>query len=188
MKSWVYAPPYARDRSGHDFAPRGLRPEREGIWVIRSEQSRREASDDLRAAASHPSKLDLQTYISAKLQQLRTLPEGWDGGSGRAVAQAVTHQAYRVLDHLTTSRSVFPFLTPTDDGGVLAEWRAGRERIEVEFSPDDPPYGFAAGSDGITRIDEYLNSSTSLAKTKRLLEVLSGRVWAENPTWRTLFS
>ncbi|WP_139063528.1 hypothetical protein [Streptomyces zinciresistens] len=159
------------------------------MWLIRKVAPRLagEGSVSHLQPLGASTKLELQMYISSKLRELRSLETGWDGGHAEPIAQSVTHQTYRVLDHLTESRSVYPFLTPTAEGGVLAEWRAGKERLEIEFSPGEPPYVYAANIDGESRVDGYLSDRGIALEAKRALKEISLRVWASNPTWKRLF-
>ncbi|MFB9581711.1 hypothetical protein [Streptomyces goshikiensis] len=135
------------------------------------------------------SKLEIQTYVIDKLRELRNLPYDWDGAGGSPVSQDVAQAAYRALDRIADFRTVFPFITPGEEGSVLLEWRAGRERIELEFFPDDAPFVRHVDSDGHVRINGALgDSGTGYGEVRRSLSNLSSRIWVANPGWKSLFS
>lgn len=172
-----------------DFARPSRRSEPAGMWVIRKVASHLagESASHFLPPLGASTKLELQLYTSSKLQELRSLEVGWDGGHADSVSQGVTHQVYRILDQLADSRSVYPFLTPTSEGGVLAEWRAGKERLEIEFTPGEAPYVYAVNVDGELRIDGHLGEKGIAAEARRALKDLSLRVWTSNPAWKRLF-
>ncbi|MGW0908152.1 hypothetical protein [Streptomyces sp. NPDC002853] len=174
--------------SPNSFA-RASRREAPGMWVIRKAAAQLvgEIGSTSMQSTTASTKLELQMYVSSKLCEFRTLEAGWDGGHAGPVTQSITHQAYRILDQLTDSRSVYPFLTPTIEGGILSEWRAGKERLEIEFSPGETPYVYAVSVDGAVRIDDYLGGGRVASDAKRALREISLRVWASNPTWKRLF-
>jgi len=161
----------------------------QGIWVIRRAAARKRTDGSgARLPEGAPTKLELQTYVTSKLKELRCLELGWDGAQAGPVTQKVTHEVYRTLDQVTEARSVYPFVTPTAEGGILAEWRAGKERIEIEFTPNDDPYVYVVDSDGVTQVDGYLRERGTLLGVRRALKEISQRVWATNPTWKRLFT
>ncbi|MEV6564102.1 hypothetical protein [Streptomyces kronopolitis] len=159
------------------------------LWMIRRTPTATPRDRRLAGERESENKLELQTYISNKLHELRALPTDWDGTGGEPLAQAVTHQAYRTMDQLTDFRSVFPFVTPGEEGSALFEWRAGMERLEVEFLPEGPPYVSYRDADGVTQIDGDLGShGASHGQIRRVLASLSARIWMSNPNWKQLFS
>ncbi|MGW3337936.1 hypothetical protein ACWDCL_10715 [Streptomyces sp. NPDC001009] len=159
------------------------------LWMIRRTPAA--APQDLRLVGERESesKLELQTHISGKLYELRTLPDDWDGAGSGPLSQAVTHQAFRTLDQLTDFRSVFPFITPGEEGSVLFEWRAGLERLEIQFFPDEAPYVNYVDPEGRRQIEGDLGSrGVSYGEIRRVLTSLSARIWVANPGWKQLFS
>ena len=179
-------------KQGELFPPMGVRAgvrAAADLWMIRRTPT--SSSRDLRLAGKRDSenKLELQAYISGKLHELRTLPVDWDGAGGEPLTQAVTHQAYRTMDQLTDFRSVFPFVTPGEEGSALFEWRAGMELLEIEFLAGEPPYVSYRDTDGVTQIDGDLGSrGASYGQIRRVLASLSARIWMSNPNWKQLFS
>ncbi|MER5753080.1 hypothetical protein [Streptomyces sp. NPDC002088] len=166
----------------------GARPAAD-LWMIRRTPSA--TSQELRLVGERESesKLELQTHISGKLHELRTLPTDWDGAGGEPLTQTVTHQAYRTMDQLTDFRSVFPFVTPGEEGSVLFEWRAGAERLEIQFFPGESPYVSYVDPEGYRKIEGDLGSrGVSYGEIRRILSSLSTRIWVANPGWKQLFS
>lgn len=93
------------------------------------------------------------------------------------------------MDQLTDFRSVFPFVTPGEEGSVLFEWRAGVERLEIEFFSAEPPYVSYRDADGVTQIDgDFGSRGASYGQIRRVLASLSARIWMSNPNWKQLFS
>ena len=101
------------------------------------------AAKILRRAAGNPVRQDLSwdaraglldpLDVPARLDELRSMTDGWMNGEGRAPSQAG-------LDWLSDSfernfpRDVpLPYIFPTSDGGVLAEWSLGSAGVEFEF-------------------------------------------------------
>lgn len=159
------------------------------LWMVRraaeGSPHERHLVDERQTAG----KLEVQSYVSSKLYELRTLAPNWDGFGNGPLSQPVAHQAYRTLDRLANARTVFPFITPGEDGSVLFEWRAGVERIELEFFPDEAPYIRHVDATGRLRVDGTLQRhDVDYENVRRALSELSSRIWAANPRWKTLFS
>ena len=172
-----------RARGGEAFTAAYARDD--GVWMIRRNDARRGASRVLEKRT----KLELQTYVSGKLHELRTLPADWDDAGGGPAAQSVTHVAYRTLDRISDHRTIFPFITPGEDGSVIFEWRAGRERLEIEFGPDETPYVRYTERSGIAKVSGTLGEEgVGMEAVRRLLSALSLRVWVANPAWKRLFA
>ncbi|WP_326597874.1 hypothetical protein [Streptomyces sp. NBC_01803] len=135
------------------------------------------------------SKLELQLYVTSRLRELRTLPPGWDGGSRGPISQRVTHDAYRMLDRISDFRTVYPFITPAEEGAVLLEWRAGVERLEIEFHPTEKPYVRHVSVLGDVQMDGVIgHDGVSYDDVRRALSALSSRIWVANPSWKRLFT
>ncbi len=71
--------------------------------------------------------------ITARLEELRSLKDGWLEGGGRALS-------HRGLDWLSRSFSLYypenlplPYLYPTEEGGVQAEWSLGPKEVSLEI-------------------------------------------------------
>ncbi|MFD7504717.1 hypothetical protein ACWC5C_00570 [Streptomyces sp. NPDC001700] len=168
------------------FSPvRKDEPREAGVWLIR----RGDRGGAESRALEKQTKLELQTYVSGKLHELRTLPDDWDDAGGSAPSQAVTHAAYRTLDRISDYRTVFPFITPGEEGAILFEWRAGKERLELEFSPDEPPFVRYIDAAGDLKANGDLGAEgIGYENIRRFLSALSTRVWSVNPNWKRLFS
>ncbi|MER5887261.1 hypothetical protein ABT160_25855 [Streptomyces sp. NPDC001941] len=177
--------PNARQKdqfSGGTASHRGHDPGT-GIWLIR----RHAATPSLDLDGNN--KLELQTYVCNKLYELRTLPQGWDGAEGGPTPQPATHLAYRILDRLSDYRTIFPFITPGEDGEVVLEWRAGAELLELTFPPEERPYVYYKDPSGSLQLSGELGTEgVGYEVVRKLLAALSRRVWSENPTWKRLFS
>jgi hypothetical protein len=155
------------------------------VWLIRRNEVRRNVSRSLEKRT----KLELQTYVSGKLHELRTLPSNWDDAGSGPAQQSVTHVAYRTLDRISDHRTVFPFITPGEDDTIIFEWRAGRERLEIEFAPEEVPYVRYVDPLGVTRASSALgDEGVGIEVLRGFLSSLSLRVWAANPTWKRLFA
>src|SRR5262249_36022033 len=126
-------------------------------------------------------------YVSAKLRELRVLAEGWDGGVARPPTQAAAYCMYRLLTRLGDGRTVFPFIVPDGTGGIVAEWRAGVKRIEIEVDGDGQVACCATDGAGEIVIDKGLDER-DIDQLSSLLAELSTEVREKNPSWRRLFS
>ncbi|MBO4162034.1 hypothetical protein [Micromonospora antibiotica] len=94
---------------------------------------------------------------------------------------------FEFLQKVSDRRTVFPFLSPDGEGGVLAEWHARKQRIEIEVDGDGNGLFYASDADGREVLAGEV-SPQSEHKLRRLLLDLSVRVDLENPTWRALFA
>ncbi|WP_147987041.1 hypothetical protein [Streptomyces sp. t39] len=160
------------------------------LWLIRRNRSAANFSEQRLAGEREvEGKLEVQNYVSGKLRELTTLPLGWDGASGGPVAQEIADQAYRAIERIADSRTIYPFVTPGEEGSILFEWRAGVERLEIEFIPDEAPYVCYVDSDGLMRIQGALGAGEiGYGELRRALAILSSRIWSVNPGWKSLFS
>ncbi|MEU8097140.1 hypothetical protein ACFWIP_10835 [Streptomyces anulatus] len=175
----------SRNRS---FLPEGTRDQGDGVWLIRRNETQRSRRHSPSRGLERETKLELQSYVTGKLHELRTLPVGWDDADGKPCSQSVTQAAYRTLDRLSDHQTVFPFITPGEDGAVVLEWRAGRERLEFEFSPAERPYVRYSDPSGAEKVSSYLGEDgTGYEAVRAILSALSLRVWAANPAWKRLF-
>ncbi len=175
----------SRSRS---FLPDSAQAQNSGVWLIRRNESQGARRNSHSRGLERETKLELQSYVTGKLHELRTLPVGWDGADGRPCSQSVTQAAHRTLDRLSDHQTVFPFITPGEDGAVILEWRAGGERLEFEFSPDERPYVRYTDPSGAEKVSAYLGADGAGYEAARgILSALSLRVWAVNPAWKRLF-
>lgn len=85
-----------------------------------------------------------------RLNQLRTLPDGWLDGDGQSISAGllarVEGHVWRLIEIAKVDR---PYLYPTPEGGVLAEWDLRDGRMEIDFQPD----GVVIGGAGWGSID-----------------------------------
>ncbi|WP_212840143.1 hypothetical protein [Catellatospora sp. IY07-71] len=125
-------------------------------------------------------------YIRSKLHQLSRLPRDWDGNGGVPVNSVASFGLVGIMGRVSDRRTVYPFLSPFDKGGVLAEWHAGQQKIEVEVDRVGDIYVFATDERGRAILDAELDESVE-RKLRQLLNLLSQKVNKENPTWRRLF-
>jgi hypothetical protein len=130
---------------------------------------------------------DLVRYAEAKLAVLRTLPEGWDGEKGVPVTTNAALAMYEILQKLADRRTVFPYLSPDGEGGVLGEWHARAQKLEIEVDADGNGVFYATDQDGNVVLQDDVSPQTE-HKLRHLLLELSARVDQENPTWRELFT
>jgi len=75
--------------------------------------------------------------LNARLDDLRSLPDNWDGYGASTpdakVIDAVEIFCRRSISHPNT------VINPTCDGGIQLEWQNRGKYLEIEFSPDDEP-------------------------------------------------
>lgn len=161
-----------------------------GLWLIRRTRASVHSPEQRLAGEREvENKLEVQSFIARKLRELGSLPCGWDGAAGSPLSSSIARQAYRAMERVTDHRTVFPFITPGEEGSVLFEWRAGAERLEIEFIPDEAPYVCYVDANGLVQFEGELgDEGVGHAEVFRALSVLSSRIWAENPGWKTLFS
>lgn len=125
--------------------------------------------------------LTLQDYLDKKFEALQALPVDWDGSGGKPVSKAAASAMRRALDTVMSSESVFPYLVPSGDGGMLAEWHAGPRKLEIEVDASGELVSFAARSG-----EEPLCSCTVNQFTIMLRSVTT-LVKQANPNWQELF-
>lgn len=173
-----FYPPMGRRFEG---APSG------DLWMIRR-GGVEGGSDKPRPEPGNEKKLDLQIYVTDKLRELRAFSVDLKDYDSR-IQQTLTHEAYRLMDRISDSRTVYPFITPGEDGSVLFEWRAGSERLEIEFIPGEPAYVSHVDADRQVQMRGPLGArGVEVGQLRRSLSQLSSRVWALNPGWRSLFA
>lgn len=87
-----------------------------------------------------------------------------------------------VLRDVLAADSVYPSVSLDADGSLIAEWRAGPRRIDIEVS--------AEGEETFTvrtRGQQPSYVGPSIARLRRHLRDLSTTTNAQNPRWRSLF-
>lgn len=96
------------------------------------------------------------------------------------------------LGKVASDSVLFPHIAPDGDGGVVAEWLAGGDRVQIGVAADIELFVFFADNTGNVRINEDFAQdavSTELIRdVSRLLSQLTRRVNILNPDWRKLFT
>ena len=79
---------------------------------------------------------DLRGLI-ARIDDLKTVPEGWNGGEGLPPQINAISLAQNTIEHLIQRGFSRPGLYPTEDGGVQAEWSSFPSwNVELCFKSD----------------------------------------------------
>lgn len=125
-------------------------------------------------------------HVKSKLTHLRNLQLNWDDDGGQPPTGDALICMYQTLKGVADRRTVFPFLSPTGDGGLVAEWHANGKVLEVIVEPDGSTFLYGKDADLELLIDAQ-DSSATRRRFRRLLVTLSTYVHRENPTWRELF-
>jgi len=71
--------------------------------------------------------------ILARLEELSALPDGWLEGRGQAPPQAGLDWLGRAFDRYYPEDLPLPYLYPTEEGGVQAEWTLGPQETTLEI-------------------------------------------------------
>ena len=71
--------------------------------------------------------------ISAQIDDMRLLKDGWLEGQGKAPAKEGLDWLAQAFDNHYPSDLPLPYLYPTEPGGVQAEWSLGRNEITLEI-------------------------------------------------------
>jgi hypothetical protein len=74
--------------------------------------------------------------LDSRLADLAALSSGWLDGEGVPPTHAALRKADSMLAELLTLGAPRPRLYPTLEGGVEAEWTAGKHEISITFEPD----------------------------------------------------
>lgn len=156
-----------------------------GTWLLYERQPTPTVSPFRKAGGRSP--FELINYAGSKLSELRSLPDDWDNEGGKAVSADALISMHEVLGRVVERTTVFPFLSPNGEGGVLAEWHAGSQKIEIEVEADGTAYTYATDNQGKVVLDTNVSRETIKA-LRHILRVLSERVDEENPKWREMFS
>lgn len=75
--------------------------------------------------------------VRRRLQELRTLPDGWDGYRGRAVTERTAARVHAVLSACLSPTGRYPSIVPGPSGDVQVEWHWGGVDLELGISGDD---------------------------------------------------
>jgi len=77
--------------------------------------------------------------VYGKLDELRRLPENWDGDGGLPISEEIMGSASRLLAGLRTANRTLPipFIAPIPNGSLQLEWRRNEKYFEIEFLDKD---------------------------------------------------
>lgn len=71
--------------------------------------------------------------VSVCVEELRLLKDGWLEGGGRAPSHEGLDWLSRVFDAYYPENLPLPYLYPTEEGGVQAEWSLGPKEVSLEI-------------------------------------------------------
>ncbi len=74
--------------------------------------------------------------VAARLNEIRNLKDGWLDGKGRAPSASGLEWFARILRKLGTKGTPPPYLYPTPEGGVRAEWSLGSQDVSLDVDCD----------------------------------------------------
>ncbi|MFF4686314.1 hypothetical protein [Streptomyces sp. NPDC001307] len=130
-------------------------------------------------------------YAQRKLDELAALPIGWDGEDAPPSTPAACKRMMRLLRAVTDDVSVYPTLVTDYEGGVSAEWRAGKQKAAIEIDADGEAYLYVTDRRGDQVLAEKLpmgqEAYVQIRSLKYELAEMSSRVERVNPAWRSLF-
>jgi hypothetical protein len=130
-------------------------------------------------------------YVESKFSKLAQLPENWDDEGAPPPSKAAANRLRRLLRVTLTEGSVYPVIAPDFDGGLSAEWLAGKQRVAIDIDCDGMAYVYASDSFGNTVISAALSFGEEQYQTLRslreVLARLSARIERVNPGWRGSF-
>ena len=72
--------------------------------------------------------------IETRLEELAQLQDGWLDGKGRAPDRASLIRLAQAFDEGFSPDLSLPYLYPTPEGGVQAEWTLGRWEVSLEIT------------------------------------------------------
>jgi hypothetical protein len=93
-----------------------------------SRQGRLEALESI----EHASPLD-SLDVPSRLDELRSLKDGWLDGRGKAPQLEGLDWLARVFEQHFSDDLRLPYLYPTAEGGIQAEWAAGKTEVSLEI-------------------------------------------------------
>lgn len=110
-------------------------------------------------------------HITAELDALKNLREGWDTYGAPPINHEVIDYALRVYAHAAIQTSRVPSVVPTVAGGVQFEWHSSRADVEIEIVSAGEIDVFARARNGERRVEaEGVDAhDPSIAEAIRLL-------------------
>ena len=109
-----------------------LRGYQNGVRVRLQGQFNRSEHFPSFASTEHVSILD-PLDIPARLEELRLLKNGWLEGGGRALSREGLDWLSRTFERHYPENLPLPYLYPTEEGGVQAEWSLGPKEVSLEI-------------------------------------------------------
>lgn len=150
-------------------------------------ERRRSLWDPLKVDSS-ASRTDFFRFVDTKIRRIEA--RGTD--SSRIKLTGTRRQLKDILDALGRISTVYPFIADDGDGGVFAEWKAGRQRIEIAVEQDSTAY-ISVSDNGETVWFLEFDPSEKLSfdeiqRLRQIVERHSVIVSRVNPQWRRLFT
>lgn len=114
--------------------------------------------------------------IDARIEELRQLDNGWFDGQGIAPTGAGLDQLTEVLAQLVRTEGVrAPYLYPTPEGEVRAEWSFDQFEVSAEFAYDMSTVWLHAASTRATFADEKTVSTADAAAIAAFIKQFDAR-------------
>ncbi|MFH9498861.1 hypothetical protein ACH4L9_25860 [Streptomyces globisporus] len=130
-------------------------------------------------------------YARQKVAELAALPVGWDGEEAPPSSSAACTRILRLLRATTSQASVYPTLVTDYEGGISAEWRAGKQKAAIEIDAAGEAYLYVTNQQGDELLADQLPMGQEAYALIRIfrheLSEMSSRVEKVNPAWRSLF-
>lgn len=92
----------------------------------------------------------------------------------------------RILKASLRDASAYATITPDGDGGLLAQWRAGRSYLTIEINQGEAAFTYA-NADGKLEVNEVTVSQLDARPIKAALAKFTTELVEANPQWRKLF-
>lgn len=73
--------------------------------------------------------------IETRLEDLATLQDGWLNGKGKALDGGMLQRLAQDFDQYFDTELPLPYLYPTPEGGIQAEWAFAGSEISLEIDP-----------------------------------------------------
>ena len=92
----------------------------------------------------------------------------------------------RILKASLRDESAYATITPDGDGGLLAQWRAGRSYLTIEISPSEAAFTYS-NANGKLEVNEVTTGQLDARRIKAALAKFTAELVEANPHWRKLF-
>ncbi len=120
--------------------------------------------------------VDLGPDFQGRIDELRKLEDGWLDGNGFAPSAELFQRIDALLTEVIYEHNTYvPYLYPTPEGGIQAEWqfREGQVSVEIEFTPEETVEILAHRQDK-DEWDEETWSIDDPGLAKRLADFVNG--------------